>query len=197
MGDSGSRRTGSFSAFCFGSGGLCTGGRLAGRLTGPEEEEEDGGGDALLGDGGGDGGIPLGGDLGGLGGADLGGFADATAAAVVGNPIRGADAAGPSPKSMSPTVSPRMSPSTSGRRPDAWFPRGDPAGVCIELDSDAESGTSDASSPSGSCLPLNSSDRRAFPFAGLDAASSRRRKVSGLRAAAGCSVRLFWFGDGR
>lgn len=201
-GDGGSRGGWYLSAFCFGSGGLCTGGRRAGRLMDPEEEEEDGpeedggglgraadSGDRA-GDGGGDGastagdGAPAGGDLGGLAAAGRpGGFADcATTAAVVGNTIRGADAAGPSPKSTSPTVSPSMSPSIISRRDaDGWFARGDPAGVCIELDSDAESGTSApsfwtsapslwTSAQSSSAPPPNSSERRAFPFAGLDAA---------------------------
>ena len=225
-GDGGSRWGWSLSAFCFGSGGLCTGGRRAGRLMDPEEEEEDGpeedggglgraadSGDRA-GDGGGDGasiagdGAPAGGDLGGLGGAGrAGGFVGcATTAAVVGNTIRGADAAGPSPKSTSPTVSPSMSPSIiSGRDADAWFARGDPAGVCIELDSDAESGTSVpslwtpepslwtpmpslwtpvpslwTSVPWSSAPPPNSSERRAFPFAGLDAALSPPRPGSEL-----------------
>lgn len=50
-----------------------------------------------------------GGDRGGLGGGGRGALAEATAAAVEGNTIRGGDAAGPSPKSMAPTVSPSMS----------------------------------------------------------------------------------------
>ena len=49
------------------------------------------------------------GDRGGLGGGGRGALAEATATAVEGNTIRGGDAAGPSPKSIPPTVSSRMS----------------------------------------------------------------------------------------
>ena len=71
--------------------------------------------------------IPGGGDRGGLARGGRGAFAEATAAAVDGNSINGGDAAGPSPKSMPPTVSSRILP-MSGFSGELEFLVGDRGG---------------------------------------------------------------------